>query len=444
MSDIIKPKTVGYTIDKFAHIIGVIPSSYKYALTYEEQIFAIGDYLEKVVFPAINENAEALAELQGLFLQLKDYVDNYFDNLDVQEEINNKLDDMAQHGELQEIIAQYLEVASLLCYNTKADLKSAENLIDGSFTKTFGNLLYNDGLGNLYKIRELINTDVVDDDNLLALTNYPTLVAEKIPDTHLINVDNKIGNLSNLTTNSKSNIVSALNEIVNHLKEGSNNYPAGTTFHILAGSIRQDENDPTEWDWIEDSNHEKIGFDDEITIDESNYYVKVNFDQEYDKVVTFIATPDNYLASNGEVSIGASVGLDNALISMGTSHRIDGMVYYDSLNETWVDSLGGSVDFTNGIVTLTPNASLITYPPVGFDVKPVYRGFAPMKTLAKLESGYRASFFNPDGSLATTPSSDMAFLYEIGGNSRSVRMNTPMGASSNIWLFGIMAKYPEA
>lgn len=395
------------------------------------------------IIKSVNDIGESEEQLYNAFDSLKSYVDNYFDNLDVQDEINNKLDDMASKGELEEIIAQYLEVASLLCYNTKADLKGAENLIDGSFAKTFGNLTYNDGLGNLYKIRELINTDVVDDDNLVALTNYPTLVAEKIPNTHLINVDNKIGNLSNLTTNSKTNIVSALNEIVNHLKEGSNDYPAGTTFHILAGSIRQDDSDPTVWDWIEDSNHEKIGFDDEITIDSSNYYVKVNFDQEYDKVVTFIATPDNYLASNAEVSIGASVGLDNALISMGTSHRIDGMVYYDPTNEEWVDSLGGSVTFSNGIITLTPNSNLITYPPVGFDVKPVYRGFAPMKTLAKLETGYRASFFNPDGTLATTASNDMAFLYEIGGNSRSVRMNTPMGASSNIWLFGIMAKYPD-
>lgn len=34
--------------------------------------------------------------------------------------------------------------------------------------------------GYFYKIRTLINTDVVDDVNLVPLTNYPTLVAEKI------------------------------------------------------------------------------------------------------------------------------------------------------------------------------------------------------------------------------------------------------------------------
>ena len=70
----------------------MLPTSYKMSLTYEEQILAIGHYLKTTVYPAINNNAEALTELQNLFIELKNYVDNYFDNLDVQEEINNKID----------------------------------------------------------------------------------------------------------------------------------------------------------------------------------------------------------------------------------------------------------------------------------------------------------------------------------------------------------------
>ena len=106
MSDLnlIKPEKVQNLINKFCVTIGMIPTSYKEALTYEKQILAIGHYLENVVYPAINNNAEALAELQNLFIELKDYVDNYFDNLDVQEEINNKLDEMATDGTLAEVI----------------------------------------------------------------------------------------------------------------------------------------------------------------------------------------------------------------------------------------------------------------------------------------------------------------------------------------------------
>ena len=94
--EMIKPKMVQNIINKFCFTIGMIPTSYKVSLTYEEQIIAIGHYLEETVIPALNNNAEAVAELQSLFVQLKDYVENYFTNLDVQEEINNKLDEMTQ------------------------------------------------------------------------------------------------------------------------------------------------------------------------------------------------------------------------------------------------------------------------------------------------------------------------------------------------------------
>lgn len=106
MSDlnIIKPQNVQGIINKFCLTIGMLPTSYKLSLTYEEQILAIGRYLEEEVYPAINNNAEALLELQNLYQDLKDYVDNYFEDLDIQEEINNKLDEMVEDGTFNEII----------------------------------------------------------------------------------------------------------------------------------------------------------------------------------------------------------------------------------------------------------------------------------------------------------------------------------------------------
>ena len=44
---------------------------------------------------------------------LTDYVNNYFENLDVEEEINNKLNEMAEDGTLEEIIARYLQQSSI-------------------------------------------------------------------------------------------------------------------------------------------------------------------------------------------------------------------------------------------------------------------------------------------------------------------------------------------
>lgn len=164
---------------RFCMSIGAVPSSYISALTIEEQILWFCSYLEKEVIPAVNNNAEAVTELQNLYVELKDYVDNYFDNLDVQEEINNKLDDMAESGELADIIAQYVQLQGMLCYNTLADMKSAENLVDGSFAKTYGYYSITDGGGALYKIREVTNQDVENDGDIVALHD-PNLVAQLI------------------------------------------------------------------------------------------------------------------------------------------------------------------------------------------------------------------------------------------------------------------------
>ena len=91
---------------RFINNLGIIPTSYKDSMSYYETLAWLCNYLEKTVIPTVNQNGGAVQELQGLYIQLNDYVTHYFDNLDVQEEINNKLDSMAQDGTLDEIINQ--------------------------------------------------------------------------------------------------------------------------------------------------------------------------------------------------------------------------------------------------------------------------------------------------------------------------------------------------
>lgn len=55
------------------------------------------------------ETKETIDEYIAKFVELKDYVDTYFENLDVQEEINNKLDEMSESGELERIITEYYQ-----------------------------------------------------------------------------------------------------------------------------------------------------------------------------------------------------------------------------------------------------------------------------------------------------------------------------------------------
>ena len=55
------------------------------------------------------ETKDTVEEYIAKFIELKDFVDDYFDNLDVQEEINNKLDEMLEDGSLQDLVNEYLE-----------------------------------------------------------------------------------------------------------------------------------------------------------------------------------------------------------------------------------------------------------------------------------------------------------------------------------------------
>ena len=159
-----------------------IPSVYDNTLSYYDELTKLIGYLEQVVVPAINTNSENIDKLDASFKQLKEYVDHYFDNLDVQEEINNKLDDMAESGQLADIIAQYLELAGVLAFDTLADLEDADNITAGSTTRILSKDKMNDGYGAYYKIRALTNTDIIDGDKIIALNNYPALVGEKVAD----------------------------------------------------------------------------------------------------------------------------------------------------------------------------------------------------------------------------------------------------------------------
>lgn len=162
--------------------VGNLPSAFMESMTYYEALQWFVNFLENTVIPAINAEGEAIEEMQTAFITLKNYVDTYFDNLDLQEEVNTKLDDMADKGQLTEIIAQYLGLAGVFGYDTVEDLEAAENITAGSIARVLGKEEYNDGKGCYYKIRTILNTDVIDGDNIIAITYDNTLVGEKIPD----------------------------------------------------------------------------------------------------------------------------------------------------------------------------------------------------------------------------------------------------------------------
>lgn len=107
----------------FKHLImtiGELPTSFVDSMSYYECMAWLVNYIQNTVIPAVNNNAAATQELQDMVVQMKQYMDNYFDNLDVQQEIDNKLDEMFANGQLDLLFSKYVN-AYVEATNEKLD-----------------------------------------------------------------------------------------------------------------------------------------------------------------------------------------------------------------------------------------------------------------------------------------------------------------------------------
>ena len=98
----IQPRTVTGIFTNY--IAKVLPLAFDDSMSYYECLCALLNYINDTVVPDLNNVNDGLGELQEFYEELQSYVNDYFENLDVQEEINNKLDAMASSGQLSQLI----------------------------------------------------------------------------------------------------------------------------------------------------------------------------------------------------------------------------------------------------------------------------------------------------------------------------------------------------
>lgn len=181
--------------------IGNLPTSFVDSMSYYELIAWLCQYIEKTVIPAIDGNAEALQELQAYYVELKQYVDDYFSDLNVQAQIDNKLDEMAQSGALAEIINQEIfgeinsQISSLgddidaletelgndvealeakigtkiTAFDSVSAMKQATTLANGSYARTGGFYSVNDQGGALYYVRTKNDGETINEMDKIAI-----------------------------------------------------------------------------------------------------------------------------------------------------------------------------------------------------------------------------------------------------------------------------------
>lgn len=77
-----------------------LPLVYDDSLSYYELLCKLTKFMQDAV--------EDISTLDKAYLELQDYVNHYFDSLDVQEAINAKLDEMVEDGTLGNLVSQYI------------------------------------------------------------------------------------------------------------------------------------------------------------------------------------------------------------------------------------------------------------------------------------------------------------------------------------------------
>lgn len=171
----------------FCMTLGELPSAYVDSLTYVELLTWLCNYLEKTVIPTVNNNGEAVEELQRLFIELKEYVENYLESPEFIEQIDTKLDEMATDGTFDAIINTNITgTLSNLDTTDKSNLVSAINEVNTKVATAESH------------IGTLANLTTSSKDNTVSAINE---------------VNSNVGTLSNLTTTVQTDIVSAVNEI---------------------------------------------------------------------------------------------------------------------------------------------------------------------------------------------------------------------------------------
>ena len=108
------------------YVFKAIPLAFDESMSYYETLCALLSYLKDTVIPTVNNNADAVAELQNLYIELKNYVDNYFDSQDFQQMVNNKLDEMVEDGTLENLINQHILDKRLRYYKVDNTISHAD------------------------------------------------------------------------------------------------------------------------------------------------------------------------------------------------------------------------------------------------------------------------------------------------------------------------------
>ena len=106
----------------------VLPLVYDDSLSYYELLCKVVDYLNNTIAD-VNTLGADVDNINNAYNELQSYVNDYFSTLDVQNEINNKLDVMASDGTLSNLLAPFInEFTNVLVVNNISEMTNTNRL----------------------------------------------------------------------------------------------------------------------------------------------------------------------------------------------------------------------------------------------------------------------------------------------------------------------------
>lgn len=225
---------------------------------------------------------------------------------------------------------------------------------------------------------------------------------------------------------------------------------------IISGTLRQDETDRTQWNWIKDGQHEPLGVDDSVPAAASGSVLTIPFLKSYTKVLSIVAGPDESLANAIGFTCGASIGLGTMEIKASVNQVLSAAIWWDGADWQWGFGPGqggpgnfgvdiSSITFDSANITINhdsingTDAQVIGYTrdgvvnPLPVDVRNLVLPTKSILSVRDWSGGYTMS-----------ESTNMSFIYSkrfAGG----IFMDGTNGSESydldkgNIWFIGIMA-----
>lgn len=118
----------------------VLPLVYDDSLSYYELLCKVVNYINNLIEDGqkVGENIDALL---SAYNELQEYVNNYFDNLDLQDEVDNKLDEMTETGVLSQLLSNNYSIFPTIFGVSQGTIVHSNDYLPSSFGRV-NNILY--------------------------------------------------------------------------------------------------------------------------------------------------------------------------------------------------------------------------------------------------------------------------------------------------------------